>query len=858
CHPDYAEDIEGDLLERFERRLEKEGSKKAWWGFTKDVVKLFRPGIIRSMLGSNRSNHYHMFQSHFKIAWRNLIKQKLYSIINITGLAVGIASFLLIALYIYNELSYDRYHQKADNIYRVVEDLRTDNELLFQAFSSLPMGPAFAREYPDVLDFVRFRYRTSLVSNGNVKAYEENCYLADSSVFQVFNFPLIEGDPRSALTEPMSVVLTESTAQKYFGKESPVGKNLEINGEYHKVTGVAADVPANSHFTFDVLISFITFSSKNRQLEEAAWFLNGVHTYLLLVDGDNTAAKLRANMSGFITKYMGAKEDAFKMYYDDLPLQPLTNIYLEKPRTYENGKRGSISNLYILSSIALFILLIACFNYINLTTAQASRRTKEVSLRKVLGVERKVLIHQFLGESIIICFLSMLLGLLLTVVLMPFSNDLLGTTLNLSLLNHWYIWLSLLGFSILLGILAGIYPAFVLSGLHPLLIFRHSSRSIHSNADLRKVLVAGQFVLSITLIAGTLLVFDQLNLISNLKLGFDKEKMLKIDFNSNDNIKQHLESVKNELRNIPGVASSAAANTVPGEYPTNLFSSIEIEEGKMVETNINTNFIDHDFIPNYGIKMVAGRAFSRDFTADDSTAFVINESAVKHFDWTSPEIAIGRAVSQRGKNGRIVGVVQDFHYNSLHHEVEPLLMHIDTDATRSLSLKLVSDDIPTVVAEIEKTWKVLAPHLPFQYSFLDQDYNYLYRAEEQLSKVVSVFSGLAIFVACLGLLGLTSFSVERRFKEIGIRKVLGASTSSVVLLISNEFIKLILIALILAIPITYSVISSWLENFTQRIVINPFAFVIAGGGIVLVAWLVISFISIKAAQLNPVDALKDE
>ena len=546
------------------------------------------------------------------------------------------------------------------------------------------------------------------------------------------------------------------------------------------------------------------------------------------------------------------------MYYDDLPLQPLTNIYLEKPRTYENGKRGSVNNLYILSSIAVFILLIACFNYINLTTAQASRRTKEVSLRKVLGVERKVLIHQFLGESIIISFLSMLLGLLLTVILMPFSNDLLETTLNFSLLNHWYIWPSLLGFSILLGILAGIYPAFVLSGFHPLLIFRHSLQSIHGNINLRKILVTGQFVLSITLIAGTLLVFDQLTFISNVKLGFDKEEMLKIDFNFNDNIKQHLESVKNEFRNIPGIASSAAANTVPGEHPTNLFSSIEIEVGRMIETNINTNFVDHDFIPNYGIELVAGRAFSRDFTADDSTAFVINESAMKHFGWASPEIAIGRAVSQRGKNGRIIGVVQDFHYNSLHHKVEPLLMHIDVDALRSLSIKIASDNIPLVVAEIEKQWKLLAPGLPFQYSFLDQDYDYLYRAEKQLSKVVSVFSSLAIFVACLGLLGLTVFSVERRFKEIGIRKVLGASVTNVVFLMSHEFIKLILIALILAIPITYFVISGWLENFSQRIAINPFVFVIAGGGTVLVAWLVISLISIKAAQLNPVDTLRNE
>ncbi len=859
CAPHLLEEVLGDLHERYYLRVQKVGVTKAKKIYRREVIAYLRLSVFKRQPSSySKPIPTAMIQNYFTIAMRNMIKYKGFSFINIVGLAIGIASFILIGLYMYHELSFDRYHKNADNIYRIVEDLSTENELLFQSTSSPPMGPAFAREYPEVVDFVRFDRHRVLVRKGDIKFYEDQCYLADSSVFKVFSFPLVKGNPQLALVKPKTVVLTETTAKKYFGKESPLGQTLEIDGDPFEVTGIMEDVPGNSHFTFDLLVSFTTFSSENKRAEQEAWFWNGFHTYLLLQEGEDKVARLRANMPDFIAKYIGTKEQGAGMYYNDLPLQPLTDIYLDKPRSWENGERGSKNNLYILFIIALFILLIACFNYINLATARASRRVREVGLRKVMGAERGSLIRQFLGESVIVSFISMLLGLFLAMMLLSFFNSLLDTSLSFALINHWYVWTSLFGLSILLGILAGAYPAFLVSGFHPLSIFRNSAETLHGNVWLRKIMVTGQFAISITLIAGTLLVFDQLSLIGKLKLGFDKEKTLKVNFNGNNQIKKHLESIKNELRNIPGVTAVSAAYSVPGETTTNLFSTLETPEGKMSDTNINTYMVDCDFIPGYDIKVIAGRAFSKDFPADDSTAFIINETAAKHFGWTSPEAAIGGRVLQQRKKGKIIGVVQDFHYKSLHHLVEPLLIHINRNSFQTLSLKIESNDIPAVVANVEKQWKSLAPNLPFVYSFLDQDYERLYKAEKQLSKVVSVFSALAIFVACLGLLGLTSFSVERRLKEISIRKVLGASVKSLVLLLSSEFFKLIIVALFIAIPTTYYVINLWLENFASRIDITPWTFVIAGVLTLIIAWLVIGYLSVKAARSNPVDSLQNE
>jgi putative ABC transport system permease protein len=797
-----------------------------------------------------------MLRNYFKAACRNLLNNKGFTIINVLGLAIGIASFIIITLFVYHELSYDRYHAKADRIFRVVENLNTENEALFQSTSSPPMGPAFEREFPEVTGFVRFWRRRSMIRKDGKAFLEDQCYMADSSVFDVFSYKVTQGDARTALTQPNTIVLTESLAKKYFGDASPVSQTLDLDNESYKVTAVMEDVPENSHFRFDMLISFCTFSSKNKQAEENAWFWNSFHTYLLLEEGADVNA-LRAKEPAFIEKYIGKQAREFKMAYSDLPLQPLTGIYLEKPRSWENGKRGSKSNLYILSVVAVFILMIASFNYVNMATARASRRLKEVGLRKVLGAERSSLMKQFLGESVIVCFIASLLAALITLLALPQFNSLTETSLSFNAASG-FTWIALLVLSLVLGILSGAYPAFLVSGFHPLLIFKKSPTSLASNQWLRKILVSAQFITSITLMAGTFFVADQLSLMRTINLGFEKERTLILNFAGGDgSINDRYESVKQELGSIPGVTGVAASFTVPGESTTNLGTTVEIKEGEMSQTNMNTFLLDKDFIPNYGIAVITGRAFSKDFPADDTVAFMINESAVRNFGW-KPEDAIGRKVNQQSKKGTIIGVVKDFHYRSLHTKVEPLLLHINKNWFGRFSLKLNTSNIPEAVGAIEQKWKTLAPEMPFRYSFLDQDYDRLYKSEDQLGRIVSIFSGLAIFIASLGLIGLTSFAVERRFKEIAIRKVLGSSVRDVVVLIAKEFVQLIIISFVIAIPLTYYMTGLWLENFTDRIAMQPITFIVAGLSVLSIALLVISYLSMKAAMVNPVGPLRAE
>jgi putative ABC transport system permease protein len=795
-----------------------------------------------------------MLKNYIKTAFRSLMKNKGFSIINIVGLGIGIASFVLISLYVYHELSFDRYHRKATRIYRIVENLRTENEMLLQSTSSPPMGPAMAAQFSEVEGFVRFTDAGVLVRKGDLSIFEEDCVMADSSIFNIFSFPLIQGDAKTALTEPNTLVLTETASKKYFNDKNPIGQTLNLDGDEYKVTGVMADVPENSHFKFNIVISFTSWSSRNKENESKAWFWNGFHTYLLLHEGEGQIEKVRAQMPDFIKKNI----EKGGMYYEDLPLQSLTSIYLESPRSWENGKRGSLNNIYTLSIIAIFILLIACFNYVNLATARASRRLKEVGLRKVLGAQRRALIYQFLGESILVSLLATFLGFQIVALTMPYFNTLVETQLSFALLpNIGYVWVGFAVLALTLGLLSGAYPALVISGFQPLQIFRGVPQSIFGHNGLRKMLVSIQFVISITLVAGTLLVFDQLTLVRNRDLGFAKDQTLLINYNGNNYVRDHLDAIKEEFSKMPEVASITASSTVPGESTNNLYATIEMEDGKTSATNINTNFVDRDFLPAYNIAIVAGRNFSKEFPADDTTAFILNETAVKDFGWTL-EQALGKKVDQNGKKGTIIGVAKDFHYRSLHQKIEPLILQCNKYAYSVLSVKIKSKDIPATVKVIGDKWKELSDNLPYRYAFLDEDYERLYKADAQLGQLASIFSGLAIVVGCLGLLGLTSFSVERRVKEIGIRKVLGATVSQVIFIISKEFVILILFSFLLAIPVTYFLITKWLENFIEKITIGPSSFLMAGLAVLFLAWITMSYLSFKAAISNPTKALRNE
>jgi putative ABC transport system permease protein len=794
-----------------------------------------------------------MLRNYVITAFRSLYRNKGFSFINILGLTIGLASFMLIGLYVFHELSFDRFHTKSNRIYRVVENLRTENELLFQSTSAPPMGPMLFKEFPEVENYVRFTGNSRLVKRGNLAFFEENCLLADSSIFSIFSFKLLKGNPKTALVEPKSVVLTEASAKKYFGEQDAFGETLEMGGQQFKVTGIVENMPDNSHFDFDFLLSFSTWwSAEYKEYEMSYWYWNGFHTYLLLKKG-TSVDQLNSKMKGFIDKHIPKGG----MYYETLPLQPLSSIYLEKPRTWENGKRGSLNNLYILSAIALFTLMIAAFNYINLATARASRRLKEVGLRKVLGAQRRTLVAQFLGESILLSLLATSLAFGFAMMMLPPFNDLVESNLSFSVVPMNYLLGSLISLVILLGLLSGLYPALMISGFQPLQIFRPAVHGMMSHSFFRKVLVSAQFIISIGLVAGTLLVFDQLSMVKNIDLGFTREAVIVTNFNYQNEIRLHAESVKNELHKINGVDAVTISNTVPGESTNNLYGEFELQDGKMSPTNINSNFIDHDYLPAFGIQLIAGRNFSREFLADDTTAFIVNETAMKTFGWTT-ESAVGKKVNHNGRQGTIIGVVKDYHYRSLHHHIEPLLLAVDHWSFTKVAMKIRSDDVPGVIGRIEAKWKTISSGLPFRYSFLDQDYDRLYKSDMQLGKVAGVFSGLAIFVGCLGLLGLTAFSVERRVKEIGIRKVLGASAGNVVLLISKEFMWLIAISFVIAVPLTYYLVSRWLQNFTDRISIGPVTFLIAGICVMSIAWITISFLSFKAASTNPTKALRTE
>ncbi len=852
CNPAFAEDIEGDLKEMFQRDISTTGDiRKAQLQFSLRIIRLFRPGIIKKIGQSSFNSPSPMFKNYFITSVRSLMRSKGFSTINIVGLAVGFATFSLISFYVSSELTFDRYHQKADRIFRIVENLRTENEELFQSTSSPPMGPRFLKDFPEVENYVRFQQWSMLAHRNDISSYERESYIADSTVFDIFSFHLLKGDKKTALREPFSVVLTESMAKKYFRDEDPVGQTLKMDYDNYKVTGVMEDVPENSHFRFSNLISFSTWSRNNKGPEDRAWFWNGFHTYLLMRDA-SSVNKVRTKMKDFLTRNV----EKGGMYYEDLPLQPLASIYMAPPRSWENGTRGSMSNMYILSTIALFILLIACFNYINLATARASRRLKEVGLRKSLGALRGMLIAQFLGESLIVTFIASLIAVFLAWAALPAFRTLVESPLSFSILpNPWMVAGAALLLIVFVGLLAGAYPAYIISKFQPLQIFRPSAKGIFGHHNLRKILVGLQFVISITLVAGTLLVYDQLDVVRKQDLGFDKHGILVVPTNGDTAIVKYLDAVKNELKQVAGVRSVTGSQSTPGQSSNNNYTEIEMTDGKMSPTNINFNYVDHDFLSTYGIKLLAGRDFQHDVKADDTTAYLINETAVKDFHWT-PEQALGKKVRGRYK-GKIIGVMKDFHYRSLHTKVEPLMIAL-TKYVGRMSIRIEGDNVPDLIARVQKKWSELIPYLPFDYSFLDVEFDRQYKADQQLGKVAGVFTGLAMFIGCLGLLGLTSFVVERRTKEIGIRKVLGASVPSVVMLITREFAWVIAFALAVATPLTWYLIDQWEQNFTLQAVINPIRFAIAGISVFLVAWLTISFLSFRAAMANPTKALRTE
>jgi len=795
-----------------------------------------------------------VIRNYIKIAFRNLWRHKGFSLINIIGLAVGMTACFLIFIFVTFELSYDKFNQNFDQVYRLVTDIKSPQEVLHWSSASAPMGPALQQDYSeDVKDYARVFGGSFLVVNGDKKFQENNIIFTDPSLFKIFTFPFVKGNPNTALSVPFSIVLTESMAKKYFGTDDIIGKSLRLDGKRPvNITGVVKDVPLNSHFNFDMAMSASTME-KMKLINMQEWGNFSNFTYLLLPKGFD-AAKLQAKLPNFLHRHI--TDDQRKHGYNyTIFLQPLKDVYMDDFRGAPVN--GSKSNVYIFSIIAVFILLIACINFVNLTTARASERAKEVGIRKVIGAFKDQLAIQFLGESMIIALVSFVFAFVTSLLLLPLFNELAGKTVSESVFAHGYIFI-LFGISLAIGLLAGIYPSFVLTSFSIISVLKGRFSTSVRGIFLRKGLVVLQFTISIVLIVGTIVVYNQLNYMRNQSLGFDKDQMAVIDFSGDSTVQSQADAIKNELRDVNGVVSVSGSSNTPGNGNSVGYSQVENSSGSMQSINLNLYDIDFDFMQQYGLKLAAGRGFSTAFPGDSTKSFVINETAAKELGYKRPDQAVGKRFSQWGRTGQIVGVVKDFHFQSLQQDVKEMDLRINPHNINVFTVKIKGGNIPNTMAALENKWKTLVPQRPFSYSFLDDNFNKQYVNEDRFGKLFLNFSILAIMISCLGLLGLASYSTLQRTREIGIRKVLGASVPGIVNMLSKEFLILVAVAALIAFPIAWISMHIWLKDFAYKVDIGWWVFAVAGILACFIAIVTISFQAIRAALANPVMSLRSE
>lgn len=809
-----------------------------------------------------------MLKNYIKIAYRNLLKKKVYSLINILGLGVGMACCVLIFMFVQDELSYDSYHENGDRIYRVIHGSVPNEKATegaeaspFWVWGNAPVGPALKLDFPEIEKVVQFSGRGDLLlGEGDNLQQEEGVLFMDSTAFDVFSWKLVEGDPKTALAAPYSVVLTKSTARKYFGEEPALGQPIKASAVAGRsedgdltVTGVMEDLPSNSHFKFNLLISLNTFRQTRAEVFDS-WGYVDTYTYLLVNDQFDQEA-FQAKVPEFVQR-RNPQTDSDYNY--TIKLEPLSDVYLRSEAQRQPGETGSLANIYVFSVIGLFILLIAIINFMNLSTARSMERAKEVGIRKSIGADRQSLIFQFLGESLIIVILAAVVGGFLILLALPWMNDLTGKVFEINQLINWNTLPAFAGIIFAIGILAGSYPALVLSGFRPVMILKGINKSNARGVNLRKGLVVFQFSLSIALIAGTIIVYNQMGHLLDKDMGFDKEQMVILDFNYDYRVTLVSEAMKGELEANPAISSVAFSRSVPGSHFPNAYTTLEMADGTMEGQAQPVFQVGLDFIDHFGLELAAGRAYSRDFPSDSTSALVINEAAARQYGYSNPEDIIGKKFDQWGRAGQVIGVVKDFNYISLHREVEPLTLPFEAFASRYVSVKISEENLPQTLATMENVWKELVPHRPFIYSFLDEDFDQQYQSDLRFRQIFTTFSILAILIACLGLLGLATYTAEQRTKEIGIRKVMGANVGNIVGLLSKDFIKLIVIAILVSTPISWYAMNQWLEGFAYQVPIHWWIFLIAGLISIVIALFTISFQSVKAALMNPVKSLKSE
>jgi putative ABC transport system permease protein len=800
-----------------------------------------------------------MLRNYFKIAIRTLFKHKTFSFINISGVALGLTCFLLLAIYVKDELSYDRHHKNADRIYRLSRTFlsKDGTESLRLGHAAPPFGPLIQQDFPEVEQVVRILDASSLVKYKENSFQEDNIFAAEKNLFKVFTFNVEEGSPDKALENPFSIMFSRPMAEKYFGKEDPIGKIVRLDNQLdYTVTGVFEPLPAQSHFHPSFLISFSTLNDPRVYGAEGLrnnWGNNSFSTFLLLPPGYDPL-KLTKAFPAFQNKHI--EQNASK--YSVLNLMKLTDIHLYSHLDSEIEANGDIQYVYLFSAIAIFILMIACINYMNLATAKSATRAKEVGMRKVIGAVRSQLINQFLSESILLVFVSVILAMLLVVLCLPALNNFTQKELTINALLDPVFLAILLGITLFTGIIAGSYPAFFMTSFQPISVLKGRIASALKNGKLRQSLVVIQFAIAVVLIISTAVVYNQMRYIQNYKLGYSKDQV--ITFNMADDSATNFESIRQRLKEDNSIKEVGRSSRIPSGRLLDSWEAYVMKGDSMAPADITIKSlsVDEDFIPAYQIQMAAGRNFSREYSTDKTSGFVLNEMAVKLLGYKHPADAIGDRFGYGEVRGQIIGVTKDYHFESLHQKVAPIAMFNQPGRLGRISVHVAGNNLNRAISHIESVWKSRFPEIPFQYEFLDQRFGQLYAREQTQQVLFGIFAGIAIFISCLGLLGLSMFMAELRTKEIGVRKVLGASVSSIVTLLSRDFLKLVLIAIVIASPVAWYGMRNWLQDFAYHTEINWWVFAMAGIVSLTIALFTISFQSIRAALMNPVKSLRSE
>lgn len=842
----------GDIEEAFYTIQARCGRIKSslWYWFQ---IIIFTPKFLQNSF----QWRFMMIKNYIKIVLRNIKRSKGFSFIIIAGLSVGMACFILIMLYVKYELSYDRYHENADDIYRVVIKHKGDFWHGTDWWNNTPgaLKAALLGDCPEIFRIARVRRYGGMINHENMHNIENRIYIVDPEFLEIFTFPLIAGDAKTSLNEPMNLLLTQEMAEKYFGDVDPIGKILNLNGQYDfRITGILKNTPADSHFKFDFLVSFQTLYTIYHGRKDAveSWDNYNYRTYLQVLK-DINRGNFESKFPVSEEKYSGRESDLRDEYY----IQPLTDIHLKGHMNAELEENSDIRYVYLFSAVAFLIMLIACLNYMNLSTARFAKRSKEVGVRKVVGAGRLDLIRQFLGESIALSLIALSLSIVFVKLLLPAFSSFVERELSFEFFGSVYSLFSLICIAVTAGIVSGIYPAFFLSSFKPASVIKNIfGTGSKTNLSLRNSLVVFQFVISIVLLFCTIVIYNQLKYISDKDLGFNKDFIVIVDIYDN-NLRRNYKSFKNELLQYHKILDI----TVSHQSPAYIVSGGGAEwEGKTEDDDINfyQTYVDYNYLEFYGMKLLEGRNFEKDITTDVEKAYILNRTAVDAIGWEDP---VGKGF-QRGAEGAVIGVVGDFHFQEFRSKIQPLIIGL-IDSNRAwtvgcFSIKITSEDIPGTVTFIEEKYKEFSQDYPFTYSFLDDRVDRMYRSEQRLGKSFVYFTVLAVFIACLGLSGLAAFAAEQRTKEIGIRKVMGASVPNIFLKLSLEFVKWVILASIIAFPVGYFVMIKWLQNFAYKIDIGIWTFILSGTFAFFIALITVIYQTFKAAAANPIDSLRYE